>query len=116
MAQAGRCLNDRGKSCEGVAMKCQDAVDFLADYLEGTLSWRQRLVFELHLAVCRNCRSYLETYSHTIQLTRGWKQAALAPGGIPPVPEELVRAILAARRSGESSLDPGDDGERRSDE
>jgi predicted anti-sigma-YlaC factor YlaD len=81
-------------------MTCKDAVDFLADYLEGNLAWPQRLVFELHLLLCRNCRRYLESYSRTVELTKGLNHES-STAGIPPIPEELVRAILAARRSGD---------------
>jgi predicted anti-sigma-YlaC factor YlaD len=84
-------------------MTCKDAVDFLADYLEGTLAWRQRLVFNLHLVLCRNCRRYLESYSRTVQLTKGLKHAS-STDGIPPIPEKLVRAILAARRCGDGPI------------
>jgi predicted anti-sigma-YlaC factor YlaD len=77
-------------------MTCKEAVEFLADYLDGNLPWRERLAFDLHLMICRNCRAYLESYSHTIQLIRGFK---LVPTGasLPPIPEDLLLAILAAR-------------------
>ena len=93
-------------------MSCKEAVAFLADYLEGNLTWRQRLMFELHLMLCRNCRTYLESYSRTVQLAKGLKNASSAEG-IPPIPEELVRAILASRRSGDRPIAGGDSGDRK---
>ncbi len=93
-------------------MTCKEAVDFLADYLEGNLTWRQRFVFELHLMLCRNCRAYLESYSRTVKIAKGLKRAASAEGN-PPIPEELVRAILATRRSGDGPITDGDSGDRK---
>ena len=51
-------------------MSCKEVTEFLADYLDSQLSLRQRLVFRLHLLMCRNCRRYLDSYAATIRLTR----------------------------------------------
>ena len=90
----------------GVFMTCKEVIDFLGDYLDGALPWRQRLVFNLHLVLCRHCRRYLASYSETIRLTR-------ASGREPspeaqPVPEELLQAILATRRAGHGPSTGGD--------
>jgi anti-sigma factor RsiW len=76
---------------------CQELEGFIVDYLDGTLPERQRLKFELHLRMCRDCRRYLEQYNRTIALS----QAAFCEPhetAAQDVPQELVRAILAARR------------------
>ena len=39
---------------------CQQAIELLTDYLEGSLSRRQRLRLERHLRACPNCSNYLE--------------------------------------------------------
>ena len=41
-------------------IQCQQAVELVTDYLEGTLSRRQRRRFEAHLRACPNCSAYLE--------------------------------------------------------
>ena len=33
-------------------MSCREFVELVTEYLEGTLSWRQRRRFEKHLAAC----------------------------------------------------------------
>jgi anti-sigma factor RsiW len=77
-------------------MTCRELVDFLMDYLDGQLSESERLCFEEHLGECPDCVAYLTTYKQTIQLG---KDACTAGDAIPSdVPEDLVRAILAARR------------------
>jgi len=55
--------------------------------------------FDRHLAVCEPCRSFLRQYEDTIRLGR----AAFGDPGAhaaAETPEELVRALLGARRKG----------------
>ena len=48
---------------------CQQAVELVTDYLEGTLSARARRRFEAHLAGCPHCTEYLAQMRKTIELT-----------------------------------------------
>ncbi len=48
---------------------CQQAVELVTDYLEGSLSRRDRRRFESHLRACPNCSVYLEQIRMTIELT-----------------------------------------------
>ncbi len=48
---------------------CQQAVELVTDYLEGTLSRRGRKRFEAHLAGCPHCTEYLSQMRETIRLT-----------------------------------------------
>jgi anti-sigma factor RsiW len=76
---------------------CREFTAFLADYLAGALPGSQREAFHAHLAGCPSCVAYMNTYQETIRLGR----AAFLPSGpnLPEeVPEDLVQAILAARR------------------
>jgi len=70
---------------------CREAVEFIFDYLEGTLEPVTRNEFERHLALCIACVAYLRTYEQTIRMAR--VSAAVEV----PVPEEVVQAILASR-------------------
>ena len=76
-------------------MNCREFVDFLIDYLEESLPPGQRAAFAGHLRDCPGCVAYLETYRQAVRLGK----LACRPDDPPPaeVPEELVRAILAAR-------------------
>lgn len=78
-------------------LTCRDVVAFLADYLDGDLDPRARDVFETHLAVCDACVVYLRQYEQTVRLGQSAfdDPDALAASR---VPDELIRAILAARR------------------
>ncbi len=73
-------------------MSCQKLLEFLTEYVDGQLPMSQRLAFELHLAICRDCRSYLHNFKATIAAT---KQAS---NDVTDMPEDLVKAILNSRR------------------
>jgi anti-sigma factor RsiW len=78
-------------------MTCRDFIEFLMDYVAGELSAEERALFDAHLAICPPCVAYLKTYRATIQM--GQAALAASEGPVPAdVPEELVQAILAARR------------------
>ena len=77
-------------------MTCRDVDQFLLDYLEGTLSVGVRVRFTAHLAVCSECRRYLDSYRQTVALGRA---ALVETEPTPPIPEKLVHAILASRVS-----------------
>lgn len=76
---------------------CREFVDFLDDYLSGSLSEEERAAFNGHLAVCPSCVAYMKTYQASVQLGKAVLTRSEEP--VPEeVPEELVRAILAARK------------------
>ena len=58
---------------------CQQAVELVTDYLEGTLSRRDRRRFEAHLRACPNCTAYLEQIRITIELTGSIEPEDLTP-------------------------------------
>jgi predicted anti-sigma-YlaC factor YlaD len=58
---------------------CQQAVELVTDYLEGSLSRRDRRRFEAHLRGCPNCRAYLQQIRTTIQLTGAIELDDLTP-------------------------------------
>lgn len=74
-------------------LTCREILDFLMDYVNGELLLAQRLKFDLHLSLCPPCRAYLASYRQTVELEKG-----LQKSDIPPVPEDLVKAILEARK------------------
>ena len=75
-------------------MTCRELIDFLADYLGNELPPDTRSAFEEHLAACPDCVEYLRTYRDTIRLGRAACEDEVAG----EAPEELVRAVLEARR------------------
>ena len=76
---------------------CREFVEFLDDYITGRLAGVQLDEFNNHLAGCPPCVTYMQTYRDAIGLV---KTALAEPSEPVPesVPEDLVVAILAARR------------------
>ncbi len=81
----------------GPMLTCKEFIDFIGRYLDGELSESEQGLFDMHLANCKSCPAYLETYRQTIAL--GQEAFAETAAPVPDdVPEEIVRGILAARR------------------
>ena len=76
---------------------CEAFEDFILAYLEGDLTGRQKFVFEMHLKLCRECREYLAAYRTSLELAKSGE--ALVASSLPEVPEDLVAAVMAARKS-----------------
>ena len=65
---------------------CRDAVELMSDFLEGSLSRRDRRRLEKHLAACDACTSYLEQMRATI--------AASGRVGPEDLPDEVVEGLV----------------------
>ena len=75
-------------------MTCRELTDFILDYLSNELPAALHDAFEQHLALCPNCRAYLTTYELAVRAGK----LAFADEASEPLPEDLVQAIIAARR------------------
>jgi anti-sigma factor RsiW len=76
---------------------CREFAEFIGEYLSGELPSDVTAQFERHMSRCTNCDAYLANYRMTIDLGR---QAFADEANLPDdVPEDLVKAILASRRS-----------------
>lgn len=78
-------------------MTCKEVHEFLMEYLDAELAEEVRATFEEHIGACPCCKNYLDTYKQTIDLTAD----AFEPCGDEPhpsLPEDLVAAVLAARK------------------
>jgi anti-sigma factor RsiW len=77
---------------------CRQFVEFLSDYLSNELPAATHQDFEWHLGRCPDCVRYLATFKTTIALCR--KAFEPLDREVPAeAPEELIQAILAARRN-----------------
>jgi anti-sigma factor RsiW len=79
-------------------LTCREFADFLMAYEDGELSAAERARFDAHLEDCPDCVVYLASYRATVALGRKAFEDEDAAAST-RVPEELVRAVLAARRS-----------------
>ena len=78
---------------------CRDFDAFVIDYLDGSLSDRQRVVFERHLRLCPPCNRFLDHYRTTVDVVKAAGPATSCDVlGDPP--KDLVQAVLRSRRAG----------------
>jgi anti-sigma factor RsiW len=80
-------------ACEETA--CRELVESLPDLVDDALPAERRAALDRHLALCPDCTAYLNAYRATLELTA----QAFEEGHTEELPEELVQAILAARRA-----------------
>ncbi len=79
---------------------CQEVVEYLMAYVNDELSPAERTAMDAHLKVCPACVSFLETYQQTLIYER---EAFSQPDLEEAIPEELIQAILTARKKHETS-------------
>lgn len=47
-------------------LTCQQITEIITDYLEGRLSFADRMRFQMHVGMCKHCRAYLRQMKATI--------------------------------------------------
>jgi len=81
---------------------CQQAVELVTSYLEGTLSRAGRRRFEAHLANCPHCSEYLAQMRTTIELT-----GRITPEDLPPHMQDEFVALYRRWQAGRDNAGPG---------
>jgi anti-sigma factor RsiW len=60
-------------------LTCQQLVEIVTEYLEGTLPPEEQARFEQHLAGCRGCRHYVNQMRQTVQLLGHLSEDTIPP-------------------------------------
>ena len=60
-------------------LSCRELVRLITDYLEGTLSVRDRRRFDRHLRGCDGCTTYVEQMRQTIRLAGTLTEQDISP-------------------------------------
>ncbi len=60
-------------------LPCQEIVELVTEYLEGTMEAELRDAFDRHLVKCINCSNYLEQMEGAIRLSGTIRPEALSP-------------------------------------
>jgi anti-sigma factor RsiW len=76
-------------------LACQELVEIITDYLEGTLSERDRTRFDWHILTCAPCREYLEEMRTTLRLAGRLTVESISPGAR----DQLLRAFRGMKAS-----------------
>jgi anti-sigma factor RsiW len=74
------------------AVACVNGVDWLMDYLEGTLPAPQRVTLDAHLQDCARCVAFIRSYRATPGILRVATQTEM-----PEEARESLRLFLARR-------------------
>jgi len=76
-------------------LACKELVEIVTDYLEGTLSERDRARFDAHILACGPCREYVEEMRSTLRLTGRLTVESISTGSR----DELLRAFRRMKAS-----------------
>ena len=79
-------------------LPCQEFVDFLSEYIDGALPDDRQVIFDQHLRECAECVDYLSSFRNSIELGKLCADQD-AEQVSSEVPEALVAAVLASRKS-----------------
>ena len=60
-------------------LTCRELVELVTDYLEARLSIQDRTRFELHLAYCAWCRTYLRQMQQVLETAGELTEESIAP-------------------------------------
>ncbi len=83
-------------------MTCRELIDFLMDFLDGSLELAQKERFEEHLVDCHECQAYLASYQASVKAGKLAFEASTT--SVPSdVPEDLIDAIRDSRQAGKRS-------------
>jgi anti-sigma factor RsiW len=77
-------------------MTCQELVELVTEYLEGTLPPADRERFEAHLSECEGCANYVAQMRTTVGLVGALREDDMDP----EARETLLRAFRDFRRAG----------------
>jgi len=80
-------------------LTCKELYDFMGDYLEGNLPPDVMCVATTHLSKCPCCKHYFDNYKTAIKLGVSACNDCPEEEVTDSVPEPLIQAILAARKS-----------------
>jgi predicted anti-sigma-YlaC factor YlaD len=94
-------------------MTCREMIEFLSDYLDGTLPQPAQTVFDRHVHHCSDCMDFLVSYKRSIKMARD--SLTVEPCRLPEaIPDDLCAAIMkswestaeASRTSGDRHVPP----------
>ena len=85
-------------------LSCKEFFEFMMAYCDQELSAAVREKFAEHMKLCPPCGDYLDSYKDSVKLSRACCHEHAAEK-VPAPPEELVQAILAARKADVGSGD-----------
>lgn len=77
------------RPCRRRRLTCEEMVELITDYVEGSLSRRNRRRFEAHLSGCDHCTEFVRQMRTTIALT-----GSLAEDDVSPVRQNELLTLF----------------------
>jgi predicted anti-sigma-YlaC factor YlaD len=82
-------------------LSCQELVELVTAYFDGALGDEDRARFDEHLAICHDCRVYLDQLGHTMRAVGTLSEETADPVAV----ERLRRAFRAFRQTAPHAAD-----------
>jgi predicted anti-sigma-YlaC factor YlaD len=76
-----------------VVLTCREVAEMANDYVDHDLPWLPRLQLQVHLALCRHCRTFTQQLVQAIQLLHHIREQS--PG--PEIEQRLLAAFEEAK-------------------
>ena len=74
-------------------ISCQEVVELVTDYLEGSLATEERALFEQHLSCCDGCEWYVDQMRSTVAAVGRIEETE----DVPPAMRERLRVAFHDR-------------------
>ncbi len=58
-------------------LKCKDVAKKSSDFVEGRLSFRDKVAYYIHILICGNCRRYIQQFKSMLQQSTSIKAKPL---------------------------------------
>jgi anti-sigma factor RsiW len=88
----------------GTDMTCQELVELITDYLEGTLAPADRERFDAHVHTCAGCAAYIKQMRMTIRLLGRLSEESMSA----EAQQELLDAFRSWKSGGRPMTIEGD--------
>ena len=79
-----------------MTLTCAEMIEWLYEFFEGELVEERLESFQIHIAGCSQCGNYVQTYQHTVRMTRSLPRC----GPLPTAFAAKLQAMLEAHQRG----------------
>jgi Putative zinc-finger len=72
-------------------LKCKDVGENASSYVDNTLTWREKLSWYMHLAICHHCRRFIRQLRMTITFSHALKVEELSANDAKVIVDTVVK-------------------------
>ena len=74
-------------------LTCKDISTLSDEYLDGELPFKKKLSVKLHLAICKNCRRYLNYLQLTVDVVRQSEKSSIEKSKIDEIMSKVESEV-----------------------